>query len=50
VDDRGQRSAPKHPNWVSTAGHASGRIWFRWFLPTQTPEQPEVVVVPVAGL
>ena len=24
---------PAHPNWVSTAGHRSGRIWFRWFLP-----------------
>jgi len=41
---------PRHPNWVSTAGHSSGRIWFRWFLPTETPEQPEVEVVPVASL
>jgi hypothetical protein len=41
---------PHHPNWVSTAGHASGRIWFRWFLPTETPQQPEVKVVPVASL
>ena len=24
---------PAHPNWVSTAGPPSGRIWFRWFLP-----------------
>jgi hypothetical protein len=24
---------PGHPNWVSTAGHPSGRIWLRWFLP-----------------
>jgi hypothetical protein len=38
---------PSHPNWVSTAGHASGRIWFRWFLPTETPEQPQVEVLPV---
>ncbi len=38
---------PSHPNWVSTAGHGSGRIWFRWFLPTETPEQPQVEVLPV---
>jgi hypothetical protein len=38
---------PSHPNWVSTAGHRSGRIWFRWFLPTATPEQPQVEVLPV---
>ena len=39
--------APAHPNWVSTAGHRSGRIWFRWFLPAETPEQPQVEVLPV---
>ena len=38
---------PAHPNWVSTAGHRTGRIWFRWFLPAQTPEQPQVEVLPV---
>ena len=38
---------PSHPNWVSTAGHRSGRIWFRWFLPVATPEQPQVEVLPV---
>ena len=38
---------PSHPNWVSTAGHRSGRIWFRWFLPAATPEQPQVEVLPV---
>jgi hypothetical protein len=36
---------PHHPNWVSTAGHRRGRIWFRWFLPASTPEQPAVQVV-----
>jgi hypothetical protein len=41
---------PNHPNWVSTAGHKSGRIWFRWFLPAETPEQPTVEVVPLASL
>jgi hypothetical protein len=38
---------PAHPNWVSTAGHRTGRIWFRWFLPSHTPEQPQVEVLPV---
>jgi hypothetical protein len=41
---------PTHPNWVSTAGHRSGRIWFRWFLPSETPAQPEVAVVPVSSI
>ena len=39
---------PAHPNWVSTAGHRKGRIWFRWFLPAETPEQPQVEVLPAA--
>jgi hypothetical protein len=38
---------PGHPNWVSTAGHRRGRIWFRWFLPRSTPDQPSVEVVPL---
>ena len=37
---------PGHPNWVSTAGHANGRIWFRWFLPSAMPDHPEAMVVP----
>jgi hypothetical protein len=41
---------PGHPNWVSTAGHGRGRIWFRWFLPEATPDQPEVDVVAVGDL
>ena len=41
---------PGHPNWVSTAGHRNGRIWFRWFLPEHTPDRPEVEVVPVGSL
>lgn len=36
---------PGHPNWVSTAGHRRGRLWFRWFLPERTPERPSVAVV-----
>ncbi len=38
---------PRHPNWVSTAGHPRGRIWFRWFLPAETPERVEARVVGV---
>jgi hypothetical protein len=41
---------PGHRNWVSTAGHHKGRIWFRWFLPAETPERPEVEVVALADL
>jgi hypothetical protein len=41
---------PAHPNWVSTAGHRKGHIWFRWFLPDHTPEHPEVTVVKVADV
>ncbi|MDE3203872.1 MAG: DUF1214 domain-containing protein [Acidobacteriota bacterium] len=41
---------PAHPNWVSTAGHRKGRIWFRWFLPDQTPPRPEVQVVTLDSL
>jgi hypothetical protein len=33
---------PGHPNWVSTQGHRRGYIWFRWFLPTETPDRVEV--------
>ncbi len=38
-------SDPGHPNWVSTAGHRRGRVWFRWFLPSETPERPSVSLV-----
>jgi hypothetical protein len=36
---------PGHPNWVSTAGHPRGRLWFRWFLPAETPERPTTHVM-----
>ncbi len=42
------RRDPGHPNWISTAGHTRGRIWFRWFLPESTPEQPTTRVVTIA--
>jgi hypothetical protein len=38
---------PGHPNWVSTAGHPRGRIWFRWFYPAETPTRPTTRVVEI---
>ena len=43
-------SDPGHPNWVSTQGHRSGRIWLRWFNPAETPEPLTCRVVPVADV
>lgn len=31
---------PGHPNWLSTAGHRQGVIFFRWFLAQDTPRTP----------
>lgn len=36
---------PGHPNWVSTQGHRSGRIWLRWFRPVATPDELQYEVV-----
>jgi hypothetical protein len=36
---------PGQPNWLSTAGHPRGRLWFRWFLPEATPERPRTSVI-----
>jgi hypothetical protein len=36
---------PGRPNWVSTAGHPRGLLWFRWFLPDRTPGPIDVRVV-----
>jgi len=41
---------PGHPNWISTQGHRSGRLWFRWFIPTETPEPMTCEVVPTASV
>ena len=41
---------PGHPNWISTAGHHRGRIWFRWFLPAATPDRPTTRVLPADDL
>jgi len=44
------RAKSAHPNWVSTAGHRKGNIWFRWFLPDHTPEPPEVELVALESI
>lgn len=36
---------PQMPNWLSTMGHPRGRLWFRWFYPSATPERPITKVV-----
>jgi hypothetical protein len=36
---------PGHPNWLSTAGHARGVLFFRWFLAAETPPTPTARVV-----
>lgn len=41
---------PGVANWLSTQGHPRGRIWFRWFYPSATPERPTTEVVKVASL
>jgi hypothetical protein len=41
---------PGAENWISTAGHRSGVLWFRWFLPEALPERPTSRVVGVEEL
>lgn len=41
---------PGVPNWLSTQGHPSGRLWFRWFHPEATPDRPTTKVVPLSEL
>jgi hypothetical protein len=36
---------PRLPNWVDTQGHRRGLLWFRWFLPAETPSRPVCKVV-----
>jgi hypothetical protein len=36
---------PGLPNWLSTAGHPRGVLWFRWFLVEETPARPATRVV-----
>ncbi len=41
---------PAHPNWVSTAGHAQRAHLVPLVPPAETPEQPQVEVLPVASV
>jgi hypothetical protein len=41
---------PGVPNWVSTADHRQGVIWFRWFLPEAMPVRPQASVVALSDL
>jgi hypothetical protein len=41
---------PGVPNWLSTAGHPRGILWFRWFLPDHTPAPPTTTVMKLADL
>ena len=41
---------PGVANWLSTAGHRRGVLWFRWFLPESTPDRPRSTVVALADL
>jgi hypothetical protein len=36
---------PGVPNWLSTAGHREGRLWFRWFLAESLPDRPTTHVI-----
>jgi hypothetical protein len=44
------RRDPGHPNWLSTAGHGQGLLWFRWFLPAEVPARPTARVVKLADV
>jgi hypothetical protein len=41
---------PGVQNWISTAGHERGLLWFRWFLPDAPPSRPSARVVPISDL
>jgi hypothetical protein len=38
---------PGMPNWLSTAGHPQGVLWFRWFLAEGLPERPRTRVIEI---
>jgi hypothetical protein len=40
---------PGMPNWLSTAGHPRGVLWFRWFLAEDQPERPQTRLVKIGG-
>ena len=37
---------PGHPNWLSTAGHRKGVVFFRWFLAEEMPPTPRARLEP----
>jgi hypothetical protein len=39
---------PGHPNWITQQGHPRGRIWWRWFQPSATPDPLEVSKIAIA--
>jgi hypothetical protein len=41
---------PGTPNWLDTAGHRRGTIFWRFLLPDRDPEQPRCRVVAIADL
>jgi hypothetical protein len=41
---------PVVKNWISTAGHDRGLVWFRWFLAETVPARPLTRVVKLADL
>lgn len=41
---------PGVPNWLCTAGHREGLLWFRWFLAAELPPRPTTFVVKTADL
>ena len=38
---------PGMPNWLSTAGHPHGLLWFRWFLAESMPDRPTTRVIKI---
>ena len=44
------RRDPHHPNWLTTADHDQGLLWFRWFLPSGVPERPTTRVMNVGDV
>ncbi|MDG2026046.1 MAG: DUF1214 domain-containing protein [Acidimicrobiales bacterium] len=41
---------PGVPNWLDTAGHRTGTIFWRFLLPEEDPEKPVCEVVPLADI
>jgi hypothetical protein len=41
---------PGHPNWLTTTGHRSGTMCFRWIRAADAPPQPQTRIASVAEL